>query len=62
MKLNLIEEGLESKEIKQLKSKLMEIEKDFEVVCQKVDLVDQEKNSLESLILEILSFGEQCDK
>ena len=52
------EDKVKKKEIKQLKSKLKEIEKDFGVMCHKVDTIDEEKTSLEKLVLEILSFGE----
>lgn len=45
-----------------LKSTLKEIEKEAIQNTQDIIKVQEEKNSLEALILEILSFGEQCDK
>ena len=49
------------KEIIKLKSKLQEIETDFTKMQEKVSNVKGEKAALEKLVLEILSFGEQCE-
>ena len=45
-----------------MKSKLKELERESIQNTQDICKVQEEKNSLEQLILEILSFGEQCDK
>ena len=57
---------MQKKEIKALKSKYAKLEQEIndkmEGTQTMIAKISEEKMSLEKLILEILSFGEQCDK
>ena len=57
---------LQKKEIKQLKHSYEKLEQELSVKMEStsnmINKIQEEKISLEKLILEILSFGEQCDK